>query len=243
MYFVNFRWVVGVWLGWFGWSGALAFCFHISYIRFFSSSSSHCYFYHHCHFTVIIITTTITIILLLLLLLSSSSLLLLLLFFFIVIVVAIVIFVVVVLFLLGAGGGCVFWVSSASFYWNLHTVLIMPIHIMTLFSVGINYTHAKWVCFSRRWVRTLYYPSELTLPMQNEFCFFKTRSPTCIYSTLSEFIFTTRFILWLLHCVYFISIYFYVLWWCLRCLSFAGAGWIDGGDDGDDDGINDDDYI
>jgi hypothetical protein len=34
-------------------------------------------------------------------------------------------------------------VSSASFFWILHTVLLMPIHMMTLFFVGINYTHAK----------------------------------------------------------------------------------------------------
>ena len=85
--------------------------------------------------------------LLLLLLLLSSSLLLFFLLFFIVIVGAIVIFVVVVLFLLGAGGGCVFWVSSASFHWILHTAIIMPIHIMTFFS------------------------SELTIHMQNEYVF------------------------------------------------------------------------
>ena len=49
--------------------------------------------------------------------------------------------------------------------------------------------------------------------MQNEFCSFKTRrSPTCIYSTFTEFIFTTRFFsLATSLCVYYIHIHFMYL--------------------------------
>ena len=88
----------------------------------------------------------------------------------------------------------------------------------------------------------LYYPSELTLPMQNEFCFFKTLSPTCLYSTSTEFIFTTRFILWLLHGVYIISTYLLCTLVMLEYLSFAGVEWVDGDGDRNDDGINNDRY-